>query len=163
MEHEQLKIPLSLTGQAEVNRLLREVAKLDDFFLGAKARASGSPIQPPRVTRLLSTITQENRLNLLQEKDRELLKAQLEKIIKEAPNLHISFAAEPTPKILDRIVGWLRENVHPHTMVVVGLQPGIAAGVVLRTPNKVFDMSMQSYLKNQEPYLVKLVSEIARG
>lgn len=159
-----LAIPLSLAGQADINRLLREIGKLDDFFLAANARKGGEPGQaPPRVTRLLSALATDNRLNLLQEKDRGFLKEQLQKILLVAPNLHISFAAEPSPKIMERILSWLRENVHPQALIVVGLAPGIAAGMVLRTPNKVFDLSLQAHLKEQEDYLVKLIAEAGRG
>jgi F0F1-type ATP synthase delta subunit len=163
VERKNLKIPLALASRADVNRLLREVGKLDDFFLGANARQSGSPIQPPRVTRLLSGVAQENQLNLLQEKDRKYLKAELESVAKNAPEMHISFAAEPSPKIMEKILDWLRQNIHPQALVIVGLQPEIAAGLVLRTPNKIFDMSMKTYLKEQEVYLIKLISEVAHG
>lgn len=164
MEPKNIQIPLSLTGQADINRSLREIGKLDDFFLSAGSRKAGqSGPAPPRVTRLLSSLAADNRLNLLQEKDRAHLREQLEKIMREAPNLHISFAAEPSPKIMEQILSWLRENVHPQTLVVVGLAPGIAAGLVLRTPNKVFDLSLQAHLKNQEDYLAKLIGEVARG
>ncbi|HVX58433.1 MAG TPA: F0F1 ATP synthase subunit delta [Candidatus Saccharimonadales bacterium] len=158
-----ITIPLSLAGQSDINRVLRELGKIDEFFMSASVRKSGTSNQPPRVTRALSTLAQENRLNLLQEKDRVFLKQQLEDIAKNAPNVHISFAAEPTPKILERIISWFRENIHPNTLVVVGLQPNIAAGLVVRTPNKIFDLSMQSYLKSQEDYLVKLIAEVANA
>lgn len=166
MEHKaapakKVKIPLSLAGRPDISRLVRELGRLDEFFLSANARKSGTPIQPPRVTRMLSTLAQDNRLNLLQNGERAFLKQELETILKQAPNLHISFAAEPSPKILEQIIAWLRENIHPEALVIVGLQPNIAAGMVLRTPNKIFDMSMQSYLKRQEPYLVKLIDEVA--
>lgn len=163
MEHKDIKLPLSLTGRADINRLLREIAKIDEFFLSAKARQSGENIQPPRVTRVLSSLAQESRLNLLKEDEREFLKKQLEAILKRAPDLHISFATDPSPRALEKIVSWFRENIHPEALVVVGLEPGIAAGIVLRTPNKIFDLSLQSYLTKQEPYLVKLISEVTRG
>ncbi|HEU5004462.1 MAG TPA: hypothetical protein VFT49_00015 [Candidatus Saccharimonadales bacterium] len=162
VSYQQISLPLSLYGRADINRLLREIAKIDEFFLAAKARQSGDNIQPPRVTRVLSALAKDNQLNLLQADDRKFLKDQLEAILKRAPDLHISFASDPTPRALEKIVSWLRQNIHPEALVVVGLQPGIAAGMVLRTPNRIFDMSLQAYLKQQEGYLAKLIGEAAR-
>lgn len=163
MEHKDIKIPLSLAGQADINRILREIGRIDEFFLSANIRKSGTPNQPPRVTRTLSALAQDNRLNLLRSEDRMVIKSRLEDILKNAPNLHISFAAEPSPRILERLLAWLRENIHPETLVVIGLQPNIAAGIMLRTPNKIFNLSLQAHLKSQEEYLAKLIAEAANA
>lgn len=162
-EQKRIKLPLTLMGQADVNRLVRELGKLDEFFLSANARKAGAAMSPPQVTRLLSSLAQTNRLNLLRAEDRAAIKTQLLGALKSAPSLHISFAAEPSPKSLEKIVAWLRGNIHPEAMVVVGLQPSIAAGMMLRTNNKIFDMSMQSHLKKEEPFLAKLIDGAARG
>lgn len=158
-----LKIPLGLSSRSELNRLIREVEKLNQFFLSAEYRKAGTPIQPPRITRLLGGLAQDNKLNLLQEKDRQYLATELAALEKRAPNLHITFAAEPSPKVIEVIVGWLRDNINPETFVIVGLQPSLAAGIVLRTNNKIFDMSLRSHLKDQEPFLVKLIDGVVRG
>ena len=71
--------------------------------------------------------------------------------------MHISFAAEPSVKALETILVWLRDNIHPKVLLQVGLQPAVAAGCVLRTPNKVFDMSLRAYLDRQGDYLVQLI------
>lgn len=154
---ETIKMPLSVTGKAEIARLIRELEKVDQFFINANQRKGGESPQPPRVTHLLSGMAEANRLNLLQEADRVKMKAGLQAISTRAPSVHITFAAEPPPRVLEDIVSWLRNNIHPETLVVVGLQPSIAAGVVLRTSNKIFDMSLRNHLKKQEPFLVKLI------
>lgn len=153
-----LKLPLTLVGPSDITRLLRELKGLDDFFVATKARKSGTSMQPPRLTRLLDEMARENRINLLETQERTKLEDQLEQLQKSAPMLHLSFAAEPSPKALERILIWLRENIDAHALVRVGLQPSIAAGCVLRTPNKIFDMSLRAHLEKQEDYLVKLIS-----
>jgi F0F1-type ATP synthase delta subunit len=87
----------------------------------------------------------------------------LNEVLGHAPLLHISFASEPSTKALEAILVWMRANIHPQTLLQVGLQPNIAAGCVLRTPSKVFDLSMRSYLQKQESYLVELIAGAARG
>jgi F0F1-type ATP synthase delta subunit len=159
----ELKLPLSVVSQVDVARLLRELNSLNDFFIAAAARQSGTPMQPPPLSRLLDGLARDNNCNLLNEADRQKLQSALNLIIGKAPLLHISFAAEPSSKALERILTWFRTNIHPQLLLQVGLQPTIAAGCVLRTPNKIFDMSLRSYIKTQEPYLVQLIAGAARG
>ena len=157
MEPKKLKLPPNIIGQADIARVSRELEALHDFFIGAAARKSGTPVQPPRLSRLLDQLSKDNGYNLLEQKDRQDLAAAIADMKQKAPILHISFAAEPPTKALERILLWLRQNIHPQALVTVGLQPSIAAGCVLRTPNKWFDMSMREYLRQQEPYLAQLI------
>lgn len=156
MERKEFVLPLTLVGDIDITRMLREINSINDFFVAAKAHSPGDT-QPPRVTRLLNDAALANKYNLLQEGDRKELATRLEELKKTAPSIHISFAAEPSPKALEKVLRWLRENIHPLILLRVGLQPTIAAGCVLRTPNKVFDMSLRDHLNKQEPYLVELI------
>lgn len=159
----ELKLPLGVVSQVDVARLLRELRDLEDYFIAAAARRSGTGIQPPKVSRMLEKVAEENKLNLLEEKSRQVLSASLNQVLGMAPLLHISFAAEPSVRALEQILNWMRSNLHPYVLLQVGLQPTIAAGCVLRTNNKVFDMSLRNYLKAQEPYLVQLIQGAASG
>lgn len=154
----ELSLPFEIVSQADVARMQREVKSLDDFFVQSKARQPGSPIQPPKVTRLLEKTAQDNGYNLLNEQHRQKLADQLDQVIAKAPFLHISFASDPSPKAVEKILSWFRSNIHPQTLLQVGLQPTVAAGCVLRTPNKVIDMSMRNYLKKQEDFMVQLIN-----
>ena len=158
MELKDLKLPLSVVSQVDVARLIRELDSLNDFFASASRREAGSSVTPPRLSRSLNELAHDNQFNLLEQKHREALSDLLNRTLKFSPALHISFAAEPQPKFTDQILVWLRTNIHPQTLLQVGLQPTIAAGCVLRTPNKIFDMSLRSYLKQQEPYLTRLIA-----
>lgn len=162
MEPNGLVLPLSVISPVDVTRLIRELNGLEDFFNSAAARVSGTPVNLPRLSRLLEQLSNDNKCNLLDQPQRQTLIAQLNQLLKQAPSLHISFAADPQPKAMERIVVWLRDNIHPQLLLQVGLQPTIAAGCVLRTPNKLFDMSLRSYLKKQEPYLVQLIAGASR-
>lgn len=141
----------------------RELIHIDDFFVDAAKRKPGASITPPRITRVLEEMARTNKINLLEAKGRQDLADGLERISKEAPSLHISFAAEPSPKAFETILGWFRQNIHPNALVSIGLQPTIAAGCVLRTSNKIFDFSISARLKNQEDYLTKLIDGAVRG
>ena len=159
----ELKLPPNVIGQADVARISRELVGLNDFFVSAAARKSGTSMQPPRLSRLLDQLAKFNDCNLLEEADRAKLLAAIKLLTENAPVLHISFATEPSIKALERIILWLRQNIHPQTLLTVGLQPSIAAGCVLRTPNRWFDMSMREYLRKQEPYLAQLIGSAEDG
>lgn len=163
MEPKVFSLPIEIVSDSDLNRLVRELKSLDDYFLNAAARKGGTVIQPPRVTRMLNSIANGLQYNLLEESKRQKLVDELKTIRTNAPLMHISFATEPSPKALERILVWLRSNIHPYTLLQVGLQPTIAAGCVLRTPNKVFDMSLRSYLDTQKGYLVELVKGAIQG
>jgi F0F1-type ATP synthase delta subunit len=158
-----LKLPNGLTGRADAARLTRELNGLNDFFAGAKTRQAGSPVAMPRVSRLLQELAALNGLNLLDEPGRKQLQTQLAEIYEKAPSMHISFAVEPSPKALEQILIWMRQNIHPQSLLQVGLQPAIAAGCMLRTTNKVFDMSLRTHLRKQSQYLSELLGEEAHG
>lgn len=158
----EFKLPNTVISYADMMRLARELDRLEDFFTGAANRPPGSPqAAPPRLTRSLDQVAQENKLNLLDAGDRHKLVDMLKKLQAVAPRLHISFASEPSPLGLERILTWFRTNIHPYALIQVGLQPGIAAGCVLRTPNRQFDMSLRSYLNGQEEYLGRLIQVAA--
>jgi hypothetical protein len=154
----QIKLPTSLGSRADVFRLMREINTLNDFFAGAAARSAGTPQAPPRTTRMLDQLAELNAINLLDGPQRKKLLESLETLIQQAPNLHISFAIEPLPREVEPILVWLRENIDPHCLLQVGVQPSIAAGCVLRTPNRMFDMSLRIHLQKQAHLLAQMIS-----
>jgi F0F1-type ATP synthase delta subunit len=157
-----LKLSTNLVSQVDVARILRELKNLDDFFVAANARAAGESLQLPKLTRLLEQNAKENNYNLLESSDRKALAQKLDQIIGNAPLLHISFAAEPSAKALERILVWFRTNIHPQALLQVGLQPTIAAGCVVRTSNRVFDLSLRDHLTKQQDFLAQLIDTAAK-
>lgn len=158
-----LKLPSTVISQTDVARLMRELNSLDDFFVGAKARQSGTRMNLPKISRQMDLTAKENKLNLLEETERRRMMAELKSIHEHAPSLHISFAIEPSPRAFEKIILWLRRNIHPQALVSVGLQPAIAAGCVVRTTNKVFDMTLRSSLSRQTDYLKQLIQGAVDG
>ncbi len=154
-------MPIILTtavvGQADVNRLLRELNSLDDFFIGAQARQAGTPIAPPKTTVQLDELAKLNKLNLLEAVDRAKLTKQLKELNARAPKIQVSFAVEPPPRVVEIILGWMRDNLHPNILLQVGLQPNIGAGIMVRTANREFDLSMRQHLLDSHPYLAELI------
>lgn len=149
----QPTLPPTIITAIDVSNIARELETLDGFFTQAEARDGGASQTPPKTSRTLENMAKDYSLNLLEEKDRASLAAVLENLRTSAPVIHISFAAEPSAAFLKKIVEWLRLNIHPQILLRVGLQPSMAAGCIIRTPNKYFDFSMRRHFQDNLPKL----------
>lgn len=151
----ELVLPPAVVGPADVSRLKRELEGLEDYLHQAKLRTAGhSSGKPPRPSRLLGTLTEANHAQLLEAADRRRLLAFLKLAQEHAPVVHISFASDPSAAFTSKIVSWFRTNIHPQLLVQVGLQPGIAAGCVVRTPNQYYDFSLRRQFSGKRALLV---------
>jgi hypothetical protein len=145
-------LPPILVGKSDLTRLRRELESLEDYLHQAALRKeSPEKLKLPKTSRLLDEFATLNSLDLLHRADHERAKALLEQAADKAPQLHFSFSVEPSSAFLAKLVTWLRANIHPQALVQVGLQPNIAAGCVVRTANKQFDLSLrQSFAKHKD-------------
>jgi hypothetical protein len=149
-----LQLPASLTGRSDVARLRRELEALGEYLHQAALRKEASEaIKMPKTSRLLDEFVQLNKLDLLHRADHDTSMALLNDLTTSAPLLHISFSAEPSSAFLAKLMSWLRGNIHPLVLVQVGLQPAIAAGCIVRTRNKQFDLSLGQNFKDQRELL----------
>lgn len=159
MEHDELaglKVPALITSPTDVARLRREISSMHEYMEQQKIRPSGHPsAAPPKPSILLDELASSNKLNLLDEATREHLIEFLEDISSHAPVIHISFATDPSPAFLQKIVIWLRQNIHTSLLLQVGMQPTIAAGCTVRTTNKYFDLSLRRSFAKHGSDLIK--------
>ena len=148
-------LPVEVFGVIEVRRLGRELEQLDDYLRQAAIREGGDKQGSlPRASRLLDATASENHLNLLNEDDRQILAKYLQEVLEQAPTVHMSFASDPSAAFLEKIVSWLRNNIHPLMLVRLGLQPSIAAGCVIRTANRSFDFSLRHRFTEERQLLL---------
>jgi F0F1-type ATP synthase delta subunit len=154
VQKQDLTLPVLVFGVVEVRRLRREMEALDEFMRQDAIREPGKQPALPRVSRLLDALATDNSRNLLQAGDRQELYQFLSEIEKIAPSIHISFASDPSSAFVAKLVTWLRTSIHPLTLLQIGLQPSIAAGCVVRTANKTFDLSLRHNLSEQRSKLM---------
>jgi hypothetical protein len=141
-----LHLPIGIVSKVDVGRLLREVEGLDSFLQQAAIREPGTPVKLPKTSRLL-------------EADRLRLLNFVKEVKMNAPVLHMSFSADPSPLFLQRLMTWMRSEIHPLVLLQVGLQPNIGAGCILRTTNQYFDFSLkQRFIDKREILANKLKS-----
>ncbi len=159
-----ITLPVSIVSPTDIARLAREIESLDSYFQQQSIRTGGTPNTMPRLSKLMDQLAAYNQMNLLEQKDRMTILQLLESLHQSAPILHISFSVDPPGAYVQKIVDWLRRNVHQYVLVTVGLQPNIGAGCIVRTTNKLFDFSLREYFaQKREFFIEKLHESIADG
>lgn len=154
-EKGRMKLPTSIINTGDARRLRRDIAALEETLQAIRLRTNAPVAKLPRLSRMLEEFASTNRLNLLMPDDRHHAAVFTDYVIKKAPVLHISFAAEATRKFTTELIVWLRTNYDSEMLVEVGLEPNIAAGCVVRTSNKMFDFSLVKHLKEQRTLLME--------
>lgn len=153
-----LVLPVTIFGPVEVSRLLRELEHVDEYLSQEAIRSTDKRVPDlPRMSRMLEQLATENNLDLHAPDARKRLDNFLQKVLEKAPSVHISFAADPSAAFTAKIVAWLRTSIHPYTLLQLGLQPTIAAGCIVRTNNKAFDLSLRHRFTEQRELLLKAI------
>lgn len=157
-----LRLPLSVATKVDVGRLMRELQQVDNFLKEATIRTPGTPVKLPKTSRLLDEAISINKINLLHEEDRKRLIDFIANVRSEAPVMHISFSADPSPAFTLKLITRLRAEIHPLVLLQLGLQPNIGAGSVLRTTNKYFDFSLRKRLEQKADVLAGVLKGVMR-
>lgn len=150
----------SVVSNMDIGRAIREVEKIDEFLYQAKIRSPGSSVSMPKTTKMLEGLAEANGLSLLNATHRKHLAGNLQNIKTGGKKIHISFAVEPTPAVMQKIVIWLRKNIAPDLIIEIGVQPTISVGCVIRTTNKVFDMSLRHRFADSKMMLAEILEKV---
>jgi F0F1-type ATP synthase delta subunit len=153
-------LPPLVVGIADIMRLKRELDALYEYLHQSALRHTAeTELKLPKTSRVLDELIKANKLDLLKREQYELVMAQLDAIEQRAPQIHLSFSSDPSSAFIVRIVEWLRQNIHPGVLVQIGLQPTLAAGCVVRTTNKQFDLSLKHHFETARPMLIQKLQE----
>jgi hypothetical protein len=159
-ELQSFVIPLLVTSSVDIGRLLRELEAIDNGLSQARLRKTGAEAQLPRLTSLMQQMVDANKLNLLEESHRQQLAAFLQTAKATAPVLHISFGSDPSTAFIERLISWLRQEIHPLILLTIGLQPNIGAGCIVRTTNKYFDFSLRQDFASKRSMLLERLGPV---
>lgn len=150
-------LPPTIISKADLSRMIVELERVDSE-LTTKAvheRVGAESTSPSPISQQLTDFLQRNELELSDATIRTQLITDLHKLKDTVPIVHMTFAAEADPESLGQIVQWLRHSVHPQAVIEVGLQPGLVAGVYMRTTNSVIDLSLRGALQHGREILTK--------
>lgn len=157
------KLPVLVASPADLGRLISELDVIDETLLQLGLRRGGHDVKMPKTTRLMDQTAELNKLNLLHEADRKSLRKFLVDVKARAPVLHVSFSVDPSGVFLEKLLTWLRREIHPLVLVTIGLQPTLGVGCVVRSTNKYFDFSLrQSFKQKKQLLLSSLTPEEAK-
>ncbi|MES2630647.1 MAG: hypothetical protein V4611_01700 [Patescibacteria group bacterium] len=154
--HENFVLPPNVVTRIDISRLVREVERVDNEMTAAEVRArTGKAGQAqPLLSEQLNTFLNQNELKLDASSERTKIIKELRLLKDKVPVLHMTFAVTADAESLEELTGWVRSTIHPQAVIDVGLQPGLVAGVYLRTPNHVHDFSMRGALEGRHGLLV---------
>lgn len=156
-KHSDFVLPPSVVTKMDLSRLLNEFERIDNELTTAAVR-SGVGVQEQTTLALSNQLTEFFTCNGLKPATahaRSDVIKQLRLLKDTAPIIHMTFAVVPDAESLQQLAQWLRESVHPQAVMTVGLQPGLVAGVYMRTPNHVHDLSLRARLKESRDLLTK--------
>ncbi len=149
-----MQIPVGVVSRVDLGRLVREIDALDAYLKSAEVRQGGSANSLPKTSKLMDELLQLNNKNALVAEERTQMKEFLAQLRDDAPSIHMSFSADPSPLFTQKLIAWLRQNIHPLLLLQIGLQPTIGAGTIVRTTNKYFDMSLREFFADKKPLLL---------
>jgi F0F1-type ATP synthase delta subunit len=157
-------LPLSVVSKADVSRLVSELERVDNEQTQAAAREKVGVANQAElmVSRQFADFLTQNKLTITTAQERSALLGQLRLLKEHIPIIHMTFAVDADRESLTKLTQWLRGSLSPQAVIEVGLQPALIAGVSVRTPNHIHDLSMRGVIKKNHGVLVKEL-EALRG
>lgn len=160
----EFALPPTVVSKTDVARLVSEFERVDNDLTTAEVRdkvGAGEP-NKPAISDALEVFLAQNNLSLGNSLERSELVKRLRRMKDTVPVIHMTFAVPADRESLQELAAWLRQSVHPQAVISVGVQPSLVAGVYLRTPNHVHDLSLRTLLDGRHDVLVKEL-EALRG
>jgi len=159
----QIVLPAGIVTPVDLGRLIRELEQTHEIMQQAGLRKGGEAVSLPNPTRLMNELCEANKINLLHEDERQQLIQLLHELKQQAPVLNISSHTDPSSVFLQRLITWLRQEMHPGMLLKVGLRPNMGAGCIVRTANRYFDFSLRHLLDQQSKLLAEQLEQQAKG
>jgi len=155
--HVDFSLPPTIVSRLDVSRLADEAERIDNELTAAavRAKAGTATTSSPVLSEQFTAFLQLNDLTFNDSRERSELIKQLRLLKDKVPIIHMTFAVEADRASLGQLVQWLRQSIHQQAVISVGLQPGLVAGVYLRTPNHVHDFSLKAKLAGTRDLLIK--------
>jgi len=158
-------LPPNVVSKLDVSHLVAEAERADNELTAeAVGEKIGSYEHPELViSDQLKSFLEQNSIKLDNSHDRSELITQLRLLKDKVPVVHMTFAVIADRESLQQLIEWFRASVHPQVVIEAGLQPSLVAGVYLRTPNHVHDLSLRAALDGRHGALVEELEALYVG
>ena len=137
---------------------MRELESIDNLISQSIINSHDAGPKIPKTSLLMEQTIELSKLDLLKADDRKQLLELLKIVKQQAPILHISFSSDPAPTFIEKLMTWLRREIHPTVLLTIGLQPNIGAGCLVRSKNKYFDLSLRKDLIEKRELLLSRIA-----
>lgn len=134
-----IKLPNSATNTGQVAEL---IANLKSGDYGSEICKKFFDINP-RITREPQAV--------------KMIVEYLEDIIKNPIELFVSFAQSPDEEFVVELTDWARVNIRKNILLNISIDPMLTGGMVIRTPQRIYDFSWNNSLNSRRDLLTKLV------
>lgn len=153
---EHLMLPSMIVTRQDLAHLVQELEAIDSTLTSKEVQvrvgmAAGAPVT---ATHELAYFLTQNHLTITSGKQCSELVKVMRKLKTAAPTVYLTFAVPAEREHIEQLTEWVRTSLHPQALVEVRLQPALIAGVHVRTPNHVYDLSMRAALTNSRQALV---------
>lgn len=128
------KFPDDIIFKRDLQRVHEELSKVLENSNPEEALKSVSP-ETDSLVQANQQLMQN--LNLVQFKEK------LDQAIKESPVFDVILATHPHDSFLAELVVWFRKSIHSNSLLNIHVRRSIGGGVVLRSKNKLFDLSLR--------------------
>lgn len=159
MSQNHIVLPEQLVGSVDLSRAIRELELLDEAYNQNELR--GKKTLPEKPSTILAEVAHASSVDLKISGQREQLLTLLNGFKEHAPRIRITLANEASTNFIRKLLIWMRTNLHPLLLLEVGLQPTMAAGCIIRTENKVFDMSLRHHFTENRHVLLEKINEVS--
>jgi hypothetical protein len=165
LDYKSFSLPAGVVSRRDLARLVTEAEHIDDEMTSAdvRSRKTNHAAETPAFSGQFTDFLTDNKLDFSESKVRTDIIKELRQLKTKAPVVHTTFAVPADIESLQTLASWFRKSVHPQVLLEIGLQPALVAGVYVRTPNHVHDMSLRSALAGKREVLVKDLEELRHG
>lgn len=165
IEATKLLLPTSIIRKRDVSSLVSEAERIDNAMTTNEVHQKIKTGISPEIimSNQMIDFLQINKIEFGDSKQRDNLISSLRIVKDKLPIVHATFASNVEGEVLEQLVSWLRDSVHPFTVISVGVQPSLIGGVYLRTSNRVYDFSIKAQLAGCRDTIVKDLEAMSRG
>lgn len=163
-DYTEFALPTTIISKVDISRLIHEFEVVDTTLTAKTVRkkVGTSSDEAPAMSPQLQAFLDENPINLDDSGARSAYIKQLQLLKANVHVMNMTFAVVADPESLAQLLAWVRQSVHPQTIIETHLQPALVAGVYLRSQNHVFDFSVRNALNEKRGELQKEL-EALRG
>ena len=88
----------------------------------------------------------------------EMIINYLQTILENPLELKVTFAQDPDEVLILELTEWVRDNLGHNILLRTDVDPMLIGGVVIRSPQRIYDLSWNKKLGEQRDLLEKMVS-----